>query len=157
MTSDFIKTFMDSTIHVLNIMAFMEATAGKPYFKRGKIALGDVSALIVFSGSMKGSLALSFSESCICRIVSNMLGRKINSINRLAQDTAVEITNMISGDARIQMQYKGFLVTAGIPSGISGKDHEIKHTLRGPSIIIPFNTEFGPFVVDFNVKSLIRE
>lgn len=152
MNVDVINAFSDSSIHVLKIMAFMDATAGKPYLKKDKLAIGDVSGIIIFSGSMKGSLALSFSESCILKIVSNMLGEEIGGINNIVQDTAAEITNIISGDARRRMQSKGLIVTAGIPTVVSGKGHEIKHTLDGPSIIIPLNTAFGPFAVDVNIR-----
>jgi len=152
MNVDIINAFVDSAIHVLKIMAFMDATTGKPFLKTDKLAIGDISGIICFSGSLKGSLALSFSEPCILKIVSNMLGEEILYINHLVQDTAGEFTNMISGDARKRMQSNGLIVNAGIPSIISGKNHEITHTLNGPSIIIPFNTAFGSFVVDFNLQ-----
>ncbi len=152
MNVDVINAFSDSSINVLKIMAFMDATAGKPFLKKDKLAIGDVSGIIIFSGSMTGSLALSFSETCILKIVSNMMGEEISSINHMVQDTAAEITNIISGDARKRMQSKGLTVTAGIPSVVSGKGHEIKHTLDGPSIIIPFNTAFGSFTVDVNIR-----
>jgi chemotaxis protein CheX len=147
-----VNAFVDSSIHVLKTMAFMDATEGKPFLKKDKLAMGDVSWIVGFSGSMIGSLALSFSEACILKIVYNMLGEEISSINHLVQDTAGELTNMISGDARKRMQNKGIIMVAGIPSIISGNGHEINHTLEGPSVIIPFNTASGPFVVDFNIQ-----
>ena len=152
MNVDVINAFLDSSIHVLKTMAFMDATAGKPFLKKDKLAIGDVSGIIVFSGSMQGSLAVSFSDTCILKVASNMLGKEINSIDRLVLDTAGEFTNMISGDARKRMQSKGLIVTAGIPSVISGNCLEIDHILNGPSIIIPFNTAFGSFVVDINIQ-----
>ena len=42
--------------------------------------MGDVSAIIGLTGSARGSLALSFSEKCIIRIVNNMLGEKFTEI-----------------------------------------------------------------------------
>lgn len=152
MNVDVINAFVDSSIHVLKIMAFMDATAGKPFLKKDKLAIGDVSGIIVFSGSVTGSLALSFSENCIFKIVSNMLGEEICSINPLVQDTAGELTNMISGDARKRMQSKGLTVSAGIPSVVLGKNHEVNHILEGPSIVIPFNTPCGTFAADFNIQ-----
>ena len=59
---------------------------------------------------------------------------------------------MISGDARKRLQSEGLNVSANIPSVLSGKDHLISHVLGGPSIIIPFNTAFGSFVVDICIK-----
>jgi chemotaxis protein CheX len=37
---------------------------------------------------------------------------------------------------------------------VTGKDHSISHVLGGPSIIIPFETADGPFVVDICIGNL---
>jgi len=55
---------------------------------------------------------------------------------------------MISGDAGKRLEAEGFKITAAIPTVISGKDHEIRHVLGGPSIVIPFEINEGSFVVD---------
>lgn len=154
MNVDVINAFVDGSIHVLKLMAFMDATAGKPFLKKDKKAYGDVSGIIVFSGSLTGSLALSFSEGCIFKIVSNMLGEEVGVIDQLVQDTAGELTNMISGNARKRMEGSGLIVTAGIPAVVSGKDHEICHVLTGPSIVVPFTTECGTFSADFNMLQM---
>ncbi|MBN1380483.1 MAG: chemotaxis protein CheX [Deltaproteobacteria bacterium] len=150
----YINAFIESAINVLKVMAFMEAKAGKPYLKNDSVARGDVSGIIAFSGSLTGSLALSFSESCILKIVSNMLGEEIKTINNITKDAAGELTNMISGDARKRLQSQGHLIGANIPAVLSGKGHLIRHVLGGPSIVVPFQTEFGEFVVDVNIKDV---
>ena len=152
MNVDVINAFVDSSIHVLKLMAFLDATAGKPFLKKDRIAQGDVSGIIEFSGSFTGSLALSFSDSCIFKILSNMLGEEVSAIDDTVRDTAGELTNMISGDARKRMESKGLIVAAGIPAVVSGINHEIRHVLDGPSIVVPFETGFGTFAVDFNIK-----
>lgn len=53
-------------------MAFTEATAGKPYLKKDGPAGGDISGIIGITGETEGSMSISFSEGCICHIVSNM-------------------------------------------------------------------------------------
>jgi chemotaxis protein CheX len=40
------------------------------------------------------------------------------------------------------------VITAAIPTVVFGKSHRINHVMGGPSIIIPFETDEGPFVVD---------
>lgn len=42
----------------------------------------------------------------------------------------------------------GFSLSASIPTVISGKEHSIVHVLGGQSVVIPFEMEEGPFVVD---------
>lgn len=144
----FVNAFLEGTISVLKTMAFIEPTPGKPYLKQGNAAVGDISGVIGLTGSARGSLALSFSGSCILKVVSNMLGEEITSLNGEIQDAVGEITNMISGVARKNLEAKGFNITAAIPTVVFGKGHSIIHVLGGPSIVIPFTTDYGPFVVD---------
>ena len=144
----FVNSFLEGTITVLKTMAFIEPRPGKPYLKQDNVAVGDISGIIGLTGAARGSLALSFSGSCILRVVSNMLGEEITDLNADIQDAVGEITNMISGAARKNLEAKGFNITAAIPTVVFGKGHSIIHVMGGPSIIIPFETDAGPFVCD---------
>jgi chemotaxis protein CheX len=55
---------------------------------------------------------------------------------------------MVSGAARKKIESMGFSLSASIPTVVSGKEHSIMHVLGGPSVVIPFETDAGPFVVD---------
>ena len=134
-------------------MAFTETKAGKPYLKDGKEAKGDITGIISFSGDATGSLSISFTEACICGIVSNMFGEQIDSLNDEVRDAVGELTNMISGDARRKLQKHGYAIRAAIPSIVSGKDHIIKHHHQGPCVALPFTTPNGEFTVEINVKT----
>lgn len=144
----FVNAFLEGTVNVLKTMAFVEPKSGAPYIKKDRVASGDISGVIGLTGSMKGSLALSFSEACILRIVSNMLGEEITTLNHDINDAVGEITNMVSGVARKILQNGGLTITAAIPTVVAGRNHSIFHVLGGPSIIIPFSIDAGPFVVD---------
>ena len=144
----FINAFLEGTVNVLKTMAFVEPKPGKPYIKKDCVASGDISGIIGLTGSVKGSLALSFSEACILRIVSNMLGEEITTMNHDINDAVGEITNMVSGVARKILESGGLNITAAIPTVVAGKNHSILHVMGGPSIIIPFSIDAGPFVGD---------
>ncbi|NTW06243.1 MAG: chemotaxis protein CheX [Syntrophaceae bacterium] len=148
MNVEFINPFLEGTVSVLKTMAFVEPRAGKPYLKMDNLAKGDISGIIGLTGSAAGSLALSFSEGAILRIVSNMLGEDLKSINGDVKDAVGELTNMVSGVARKNLEAKGFYIQAAIPTIVSGKDHSISHVKGGPSLIIPFEIDEGVFVVD---------
>ena len=144
----FINPFLEGTIEVLTTMAFVNPRPGKPYIKKNNLAKGDVSAIIGLTGTIRGSLALSFSAGSILKIVSNMLGEEMTSINGDIRDAVGEITNMVSGAARKKIEAMGLSLSASIPTVVSGKEHSITHVLGGPSVVIPFEIEEGPFVVD---------
>lgn len=148
----YINPFLEGTLEVLQTMAFIEPRPGKPYMKTGNNAQGDITGIIGLTGKVKGSLALTFSEKCILKIVSNMLGEDKTKIDPEIKDAVGEITNMVSGVARKKLETLGLLVFAAIPTVVAGKDHSISHVLGGPSLIIPFETDAGNFVVDVCMK-----
>lgn len=148
----FINPFLQGTIEVLTKMAFVEPRPGKVYLKETSRAQGDVSGIIGITGDMIGSLAISFSESCICHLISRMLGESYTEATQDVFDGVGELTNMISGVARTHLEKDGMEVYAAIPSVVYGKDHTINHILKSPSIVIPFETDEGPFVVDVCIK-----
>lgn len=150
----YINPFLSGTIEVLKKMAFIDAVPGKPYVKTDVTAMGDVSGIIGITGDARGSLALSFSEKCICKIASNMLGEEFHEVTRDIIDAAGEITNMISGASRTQMEKMGMSVYAAIPTVVHGVDHTITHILKSPSIVIPFSTPSGSFVVDVCITTV---
>ena len=149
----YINPFLNGTLEVLKTMAFMEARPGKVYVKESNIAAGDVSGIIGITGDATGSLAISFTETCICNIVGRMLGEVHTTADRDVFDAVGEITNMISGVARTYLEKQGMTVYAAIPTVIYGKNHSIDPVLDSPSIIIPFSTESGDFVVDVCIKT----
>jgi chemotaxis protein CheX len=149
----YINPFLNGTLEVLKKMAFIDAVPGKPYLKKEAAASGDVSGVIGITGDAIGSLALSFSEKCICKIVSNMLGEEHHEVTRDIIDATGELTNMVSGASRTQLEKMGMAVFAAIPTVVYGQGHTITHILKSPSIVIPFSTAAGPFFIDVCIKT----
>lgn len=153
----FINPFIYGTIEVMEKMAFIKPNAGKPFAKTDETARGEISGIIGMTGDATGSLAMSFSESCIIGIVEKMLGEKYTEMNRAVLDAVGELTNMISGSARKLMEKEDLKVVAAIPTIVFGRAHSVRHVIKGPSIVIPFKTDFGEFVIDVCLKSNVKE
>ena len=81
-----------------------------------------------------------------------MFGEKMKEINDEVTDAVGEITNMISGQARRELEEIGKLFHGAIPSMISGKNHKIESTAKGPKVAIPFNTDAGSFTVEVCIE-----
>lgn len=149
MNVEFINPFLSSVRNVLSTMAKIEATPGKPYLKKGTEARGDVTGMIGLAGEKaRGSFAITFTENCILKIASNMFGEAMTELNHEITDMVGEITNMVSGGAKVVLSEKGFKFAMAIPTTIMGENHTITHNSKGPIIIIPFNTEAGAFFVE---------
>ncbi len=143
-----INPFINATINVLETMAFVNVTAGKPYLKNDDIAQGDVTGVLGLTGETNGTISVTFEEACILEIVSNMLGESMETLDMEISDAVGELTNMISGQARMELSEKGKIFKAAIPSVISGKQHSIVHYSDGPKIAIPFSTGKGNFTIE---------
>ncbi len=152
----FINPFIYGTMDVMEKMAFTTPSAGKPFAKVNDAACGDISGIIGMTGDATGSLALSFSEACIVGLVGRMLGEHYTEINRAVLDAVGELTNMISGSSRKLMEKDDLKVFAAIPTVVFGKAHSVRHVVKGPSIVIPFETQFGAFVIDVCLKTNVR-
>jgi len=148
MDAKLVNPFIKATLTVLETMAFIKANPKKPFIKKNTIATGDISSIIGLSGETKGTISVSFESKCILSIVSNMFGEEIKELNEEVMDAAGEIANMISGQARQELEAAGKVLYAAIPTVISGKSHTISHMTSAPIMAVPFNTEFGEFTIE---------
>lgn len=153
MDVNIINPFLAATVNVLETLAGITPTPGKPFLKKDQIAMGDVSAIIGITGAAQGSMALTFSESCILAVVSGLFHETVSEFNEEVEDAVGELTNMICGDARRRLGEGGFSLQAGIPTIVSGKSHSIRHVHQGPRLAIPFSTPHGTFVVEVAFNS----
>jgi chemotaxis protein CheX len=148
-----INTFIRSAVNVLQTMAFTEARPGKPYNKDAQnVATGDISGIIGMTGPSDGSMSLSFTKECILNIVSNMFGEPLTELNDEIADAVGELTNMICGDARRQLEEKGIVIKGAIPTVINGPGHVLKHISNTPVIVIPFRTAKSTFVLEISLE-----
>ena len=143
-----INPFIKATLNVLETMAFVKSEAEKPYLKKDAVAQGDVTGIVGFTGDTNGTVAVTFDEQCILKIVSNMFGEEMTELNDEIADAVGELTNMISGQARKELAEIGKIFQGAIPSVITGKNHKLETMTKGPKIAIPFKTEFGSFTIE---------
>lgn len=148
MDATIINPIINATINVLDTMAFVKAKPGKPYLKKDDIARGDVTGVIGMTGAAHGTVSVTFEEESILKIVSNMFGESIESVDNEVADAVGELTNMISGQARMELEQKGKVFDAAIPSVITGKGHRVIHITEGPKIAIPFSMDEGMFTIE---------
>ena len=153
MDAKLINPFIHATLQVIQTMAFVNSKAGKPYLKKDNVAKGDVSGIIGITGAATGTVSVTFDKGSILKIVSNMFGEEIKVLNHDVTDAVGELTNMISGQARRELEEGGKFFEAAIPSVITGKNHEIAHITQGPKIAIPFSVEGGNFTIEVCFES----
>ncbi len=143
-----IYPFIDATISVLETMASIKARPGEPYLKKDEVARGEVTGLIGLTGEVSGTLSVSFAETSILSLVSNMFGEEMKEINDEIKDAVGEITNIISGQARQKLEESGRSLRAAIPTVITGKNHTITHITPYPVFAVDFSTDNEGFTIE---------
>lgn len=156
MNVDFINPFIETIDNILATMASMTCEHGRPYLKDGSAPLGVVTGLIPMEGeAVQGSLAISFSEGAICKISSSMLGEDVAELDDTCKDLTGELTNMLSGGARKLLWEKGYNFEMAKPEMVEG-EKEIRHSVTGPVVVIPFNTKAGPFFIEVAICNKLK-
>ncbi len=153
MKAAYINPFLNATINVLKTMASINPVPGKPYMKKDKISIGDISGIIGLTGAKQGAVVVSFTKECAIKVISSMMMQKYTDLNDEIKDAVGEITNMISGDARKHLAEIGLRFEAGIPTVITGKGHEITSHCEGPCLVIPFKCDGLEFFVEASFES----
>jgi chemotaxis protein CheX len=143
------KPFIKATQDVLVAMASLNITVGTPFVKKDKKGMGDVSAVIGVTGDKNGSFSISFDRKTAIHLTRQMLGDAIEDVMQDVQDAVGEITNMISGQARVGLADMGLKLQGSTPSVIMGDGHTISHMVSAPTMAIPFSCEAGNFTLEF--------
>ncbi len=154
MKAEFINPFLTAAKNVLETMAQTQVSPQKPRLKDGTTSYGEVTGIIgMTSGEISGSMIVSFTEKCILKIVANMLMEEPKAkIDDEVVDAVGELTNMICGGAKAQLAKLDHKFDLATPNMVVGKGVEIAYYSKAPTIVIPFETAAGPFVVEANLS-----
>jgi len=136
-------------VNVLSTMAALESRPGQPVIKQGIAAPGVVTGMIELKGAQAtGSMAISLTRPVILDIARRMLQEEFHEVDDMVKDLVGELANMMAGGGKAQLSEKGYEFDLTLPNVIAGAGHEINHTVNGPVVSIPFQSEPGEFVVE---------
>jgi len=144
-----INPVQESVVNILSTMANLLPETGEPTLKKGEFDSGDVTGIIDLVSKQKtGSIAISFSKPVVVEIAKRMLGMDGDIPDSELFDLVGEITNMMAGGAKGLLYDKGYEFDMAIPRVVEDSLKQIKHTVQGPIIVLPFNTDSGRFFVE---------
>ncbi len=144
-----INPALSSIVNVLTTMAGITPTIGKPSIKKDERALGVVTGLIDLVGKdTTGSLAISFSKPVALEIAHNMLRIETDVVDDMIQDLVGEIANMVAGGAKAIYDKQGINFELTLPTVLTGENHQIIHSFKGTTILLPFSTSAGDFYIE---------
>jgi len=132
---------------------------GKYEIGNGIVSLiGDVSGVIgMVQDELEGTMTLCFTYESMQSLLPKVLGKSVAVTHEMAVDAVGEITNMIFGQVKTDLNRRGYDLKLGIPSVITGRGHFLSHFHRGHYMIVPFHLQGQLFQVHVAVHKAVPD
>ena len=144
MKAEHVNPFLKSTVETFKTMVGLAATPGKPYlFESGST---DISGVITITGDIHGTVAIAYPRGTALKISSKFLGEDINELNSSVNDCIGELSNIITGFAKKDLQ--SLRVSISLPKIMLDQSPTAYMPKGVPIMCIPFNSEIGSFVME---------
>jgi chemotaxis protein CheX len=152
----FVNPYLTAVQNVFTTMLGIEIVMGKPELKHNMLTSGEVTGVMGFGGDKKGMFSLSLTKASTLHIYKSMVGEEALSITAEVIDCVGELTNIISGQARVQIEKLGFKLSAALPTVIVGEKVEINFITKVPVVVLPFTFQTdgvnGQLYLDFSFE-----
>jgi chemotaxis protein CheX len=156
MDAGFVNAYLFAVQNVFKTMLGVSITMGKPSLKTNRLTSAEVTGVLGFAGDKKGTFSLAFTEQSAVFIYKTMVGEDQAGITPEVVDAIGEITNIISGQFRVEIEKQGYHLSAGLPTVVVGHNVEINFITKVPVIILPFTFEMdgapGHLYLDFSFE-----
>ncbi len=156
MEDRFVRSFIIGAKHVFKTMLDIELIDGKPFEKSTNRSTADVTGLMGFTGDRRGTMAFSMTTSGALVLYTRLLGDDEGAITPEIVDAMGEITNIISGQARKELEKEGLHLTAHVPMVFVGKSVEISLVTKGSIVTIPFTFSLDGRMEEMNLDCVFE-
>jgi len=151
MQINFINPVLSACTDVLISMADLELKVGKPYKRNPDTPVVGkrITGLISMRGKVRrASIAIVFSDDVLAYIAEKMLPKGSMEMDSVAIDLVGEISNMILGRAKGELEKVGYDFEIALPTMMIGYDYLIPHQTSSPILRIPYESSGGAFYVE---------
>lgn len=152
MKVEWINPFLSATVDTFSRMAKLKVTAGKPYLFTDQQNNKDISGVIGLSGTLKGAVVIGMPESVALAMVHRLIGAKYDKLTPEVSDGVGELANIIAGYAKKDIS--GEELQIALPTVVFGPRHTVSMPSDVPVVVIPFESELGPFVIEVGMKKV---
>lgn len=146
MQIEYINPVVEATMSTLKTLIDLDVTR-KQASARATFQLSGKNsfvAVIGMAGSVQGSVVLNFSYEIARDIVGKMIMSEPESDEEIA-DGVGEVVNIIAGNAKTILSEQKLGLNLSIPNVIQGADIQVHPPEGVPAILLPFDSELGPF------------
>ncbi|MDA7950633.1 MAG: chemotaxis protein CheX [Pirellulaceae bacterium] len=150
MRAEYINPFIRSISNTFDTMLGCQITRGTIFSASDKTNFHEVSGVIGLSGMAAGMVIVSMSKEVALKAASTMLMTEYTEINEDVIDAAGEITNMVAGAAKAELEE--YNLSIGLPNVITGDTHQIQFASNVTPICVPFDTPWGNVLLEVGLE-----
>jgi chemotaxis protein CheX len=145
-TVDYINPVISATRNVFEMMLNCTPKRSGLMLKGDSCPKHEISAMIGVTGKVAGTIVVSFSREVAVEVLRRMVGIETTEITSDVCDAVGELTNMIAGGAKAQLEHLELSIS--IPNMVSGPDHRVHYPSEVKPICILFDSEIGQFMIE---------
>jgi chemotaxis protein CheX len=139
LNSIIVKSVSESTLEVFSTMLGVEIQCGEVATENGMPeAYEGVVSFIGLAGSWAGTGSLSCSPILACRVCAAMLMCEATAVNEEVLDTVAELTNMIIGSVKTELERHLGPLGLSIPTVVYGRNFKTKSAGNTEWIVVRF-------------------
>jgi chemotaxis protein CheX len=142
--------FVFAVKDVLKSMAGWDCTVDRLRLKQTPAPEYDYSGIISFSGTILGTVVVSFTRDVATKLVAAFVGCDLAPDSADFADAIGELANLIVGAAKTGM---GVNATISVPSVIMGRGHIVARPSDVPCVVVPCKTQAGEFTLEISIKT----
>jgi chemotaxis protein CheX len=143
--------FITGAKRVFKTMLDIDLINMEPVTKSSKRTTADVTGVMGFTGDRRGTMAVGMSTSGAIMIYNKLFNEKYSVVTREITDAVGELTNIISGQTRRELESANLHLVAHVPMVLVGKDIAIIFVTKGELTTIPFSFTLNGTTEEFNL------
>lgn len=150
MRAEFINPFLRSLQNTFTTMLNCPVRRTGLALKENSRASHEVSGIVGLTGRAVGTVVLSLSREVALRAASSLLWSSVNEINEDVLDAVGELTNMVAGGAKAQLE--DLQLAVSLPNVVTGKGHEVHFPSNIVPVCIHFTCDWGELALEVGLS-----
>ncbi|MDR0291158.1 MAG: chemotaxis protein CheX [Treponema sp.] len=119
----YVKPFVNATLNTFKAFVGFDLAAGNPHFSGRTVGMDhDISAVIGFSGDVRGAVVISMKKEFAIKLADALTGTAHTEMDDDIVDALGEIVNIIAGNIKNEVP-GGEKIVISLPTVIMGKEH----------------------------------
>jgi chemotaxis protein CheX len=152
----YVRPFIVGAQHVFKTMLDIDLIPSDPIEKGSRRTSAEVTGVMGFTGDRRGTMTVGMSADGALTIYARLLNEKLSSVSPEIIDAVGELTNIISGQARKELEREQLHLIAHVPMVFVGKDIHISFISTGTLTTIPFTFALNGKTEELNLDYIFE-